>query len=239
MDVLKEAFFKIKKDIFSLQNELFSIRREINFLKQGLNDLQSTLSLDKHHVSNSSIPTQNQTQLAPLSTIPTHIPTLPQEIGGVESQNKTVSTGNRGVPTDNSTDKQTNRQTNILDRISSVSSPSLLTVQSIQIQETLDALDSIKKELRLKIKRLTPQEMLVFTTLYSLNEKNTVDVTYKTLASYLRLSESSIRDYIARISSKGFNILKTRQNNKTIVLLISPEIKKIASLSTLIKLRNT
>jgi hypothetical protein len=53
----------------------------------------------------------------------------------------------------------------------------------------------------------------------------------------LQLSESSIRDYIGKIQKKGLPITKEKLNNKKIMLHIASELTKIASLDTLLKLR--
>jgi uncharacterized phage infection (PIP) family protein YhgE len=103
--------------------------------------------------------------------------------------------------------------------------------------ELLDSLDSIKKELRLKFKRLTEQELLVFSKLYQLDEE-IGHTDYKTLAKELELSESSIRDYISRLITKGIPVDKNKINNKSISLTISPNLKKIATLSTILQLRD-
>ena len=102
--------------------------------------------------------------------------------------------------------------------------------------EILESLDNIKKEIRLKFKRLTEQEILVFSTLYQLEEENGY-TDYKTISDRINLSESSIRDYIGRLIKKGIPVDKTKVNNKTIHLSISKNLKKIASLHTILQLR--
>ena len=79
-------------------------------------------------------------------------------------------------------------------------------------------------------------EMKVFSLLYSLEEKGEL-VDYRLLASKLELSESSIRDYIGRIMNKGIPIIRERVNNKKILLKISLDLKKIATLDTILQLR--
>ena len=108
--------------------------------------------------------------------------------------------------------------------------------QISEASEILDSLDNIKKEIRKKFKSITKQEMLVFTTLFIMEEAE--DPDYNKLAIKLNLSESSIRDYIQRMINKGIPIEKEKINNKKIILHISPELKKIASLDTIIKLRD-
>ncbi|HKZ33939.1 MAG TPA: HTH domain-containing protein, partial [Candidatus Nanoarchaeia archaeon] len=101
----------------------------------------------------------------------------------------------------------------------------------------LDSLDGLKKEIRLKFKQLTDQETLVFSALYQL-EEDSGPVDYKTLADKLGLTESSIRDYIGRLLKKGIPVEKKKINNKQIKLSISQSLKKIASLSTILQLRD-
>lgn len=101
----------------------------------------------------------------------------------------------------------------------------------------LDSLDDIKKEIRLKFKRLTEQEVLVFSTMYQLDEEVGYS-DYKMLSERFNLSESSIRDYVARLIRKGIPVEKNKLNNKSVQLNISSNLKRIASLSTILQLRN-
>ena len=103
--------------------------------------------------------------------------------------------------------------------------------------EVLNSLDHIKKEIRLKFKRLTDQEFSVFSALYELDEE-IGHTNYKTLSNKLNLTQSSIRDYIGRLIKKGIPIKKNKINNKNIQLTISKNLKKIATLPTILKLRD-
>jgi biotin operon repressor len=216
MDPIKEAFARIKEDISTLRNEILTLKQQIS--------LQN----------NQTIPTQNPTHPPQQTDTQTHIPTLPQEAGGFYQQNMDTSTGNKGVPTDKQTNRQTLQQT---DKTPNSSYNSRDFDEFQQARNALDSLDSLKKSLRLKFKRLTPQEMLVFSTLYSLEEQGFDEITYKMISNNLNLSESSIRDYVNKLSKKGIPIVKIRQNNKQIVLSISPNLKEVASLSTINQLR--
>lgn len=111
--------------------------------------------------------------------------------------------------------------------------------QISEAADILDSLDAIKKEIRRKFKRITRQEMLVFSTIYQLEEQDSSQegVNYKKIAIKIGLSESSIRDYVHKMIEKGIPIDKEKLNNKQIILHISPELKKIASLNTIITLR--
>lgn len=226
MDPIKEAFSKIKEDIYYLQTELASLRQEISSLRS-----ENTLILQKFNSANEA---PNPAIKSIPTVIPTQIPAVPQEIRGFQPLKNELSTGNKGVPTDNSTYSQANQQTDknvIFEQNTSSENP------LNKMQETLESLDNIRKELRIQFKRLTPQEMLVFTTLYSLENQGIEEITYRILATHLNLTESSIRDYTTKLLSKAIPIKKIRLNNKKIVLNVSEELKKMASLPTIIKLR--
>jgi len=179
--------------------------------------------------------------------IPTHSSTDNLSFKGLKEANLDVSIGNRGVPTDRQTDQQTDQQTH-----SPTQNPTQNYIKPVEIpfkipqpisssifntSLVLSQLDSIKKEIRLKIKRLTNQEMLIFSSIYQFDEQGEI-VDYSLLSSKLNLSESSIRDYTQRIVAKGLPIIKEKINNKRIILHISPDLKKFASLNTLINLRS-
>jgi hypothetical protein len=220
MDPIKEAFQRIKEEIISLKEEFVSLSNRISVLEtQQITDPNSTQT----HSS-----TQN----------PTQNPTLPQEMKGSKTAFFDVSTGNEGVPTDKPTDRQTNQQTDnyTTNRSHMGSINSILALE--KAKEALDSLDSIRKEIRLKFKRLTNKEMMLFSTIYSLEEKGIEEITYKLLANNLNLTESSIRDYTNRLISKGIPLIKTKLNNKQITLNISQDFQRIATLQTVLKLRD-
>jgi DNA repair exonuclease SbcCD ATPase subunit len=263
---LKEAFAKVKKDIFSIGDELSSIKTQmidykahiellssaIDSLKIELLDIKSLIkmiNIQSNKPSNPPfIPTDipSDASFYPSNhTIPSNNPTVPVEIRGSKSPILDISSGNEGVPTD----RQTNQQTDNLryfsvdkDKISSpitLPEPALRPLKQ-QIQEAsdiLDSLDSIKKEIRLKFKQITQQEMLVFSTIYQLEEQFPEGIEYRQIASRLKLSESSIRDYVQKLISKGIPVDKIKLNNKKILLKISSKLRSIAPLEALIRLR--
>ena len=236
MDPIKEAFDKIKQDIFFLKEQLNSITTQLNNLSTENNSLRNSI------INNQTNPTHIPTQQDPLISTPTHIPTQQFDLNYLEKTNNDTSIGNGGVPTDKPTDRQTNQQTDnqyIESSYNLKRSDKYEETNSFErASEILGTLDSIKKEIRIKFKRLTPQEMLIFTTLYSLEEQDIGDITYKVISQHLRLSESSVRDYVTKLKSKGIPIQKNRLNNKQISLKISPDLKKIANLPTIIRLRD-
>ena len=250
MEQIKDAFQKIKQDISFLYNELSIMKNEVFETRQVLVELSNLiLSLNnkvegifkekeeiQKQVENLNLldnqkdqKTIQQTTQQITSTSPTHTSTDNTGFNPGKAQNIDISTGNDGVPTDRQTDRQTDRHT---------PEQKIIPGNSIEnAAEILDSLDNIKKEIRLKFKRLTTQEMLVFTTLYQFDqEKGFTD--YKELANSLKLTESSIRDYIGRLVKKGIPIDKIKLNNKTIQLNVSKGLKKIASLNTILQLRD-
>jgi len=237
---IRQAFQKVKEDIMFLVSELNSTRAEIlqthaklQELRSELQDLKNTHKSPKnpiptHKQEIPTHPTHNQTQ----NPIPTH--DMPSE--GLKSPNLRVSTGNEGVPTD----RQTNRQTvnrHIFSTDSNTPTDKNNEINHLdKAREILDSLDSLKKEVRIKFKKLTEQEMHIFALLYQLEEEGEL-VDYAMLADKTKLSESSIRDYIRKITKKGIPITKERLNNKRILLHISQDLKKIANLDTILRLR--
>ena len=212
MDPIKEAFSKIKEDISSLKDEISQLKLQIE----------------------KTIPTHNPLPTHQHTNTPTDIQAIPTYNSSIKpsyNSNSNSSTGNGGVPTHQHTNTPTHQPTH--DYVKNALNSDFKEASNI-----LESLDNIKKGIRLKFKRLTPQEMLVFSVLYSLEEQNYVNITHKTVATQISLSESSIRDYINKLIAKGVPIDKIKQNNKTINLKISQDLKNIATLTTIQDLRN-
>ena len=227
MDLIREAFERIKQDIFSLQQQIIELKHEITILKQ-----------EKTPQNTQTNQTNIQTMTPVESDNQTHIQTMNYLLEPLRQPNMPFSTGNRGVQTDNQTDRQTIRQTDNPTK-TPYNQPNFDNINDFyQAKKILDSLDNVKKQIRLKFKRLTTQEMLVFSTLYALEEQNIEEITYKLISNNIGLSQSSIRDYIQNIIKKGIPVHKIRQNNKKITLKISSDLKNLASLSTITQLRD-
>lgn len=232
---IKEAFENVKKDIFTLGSEVSELRKdfiELKSLVKYLDDSINDLKLQQVDLAPKTTSTHNSySSTHPVTS--THTSTVPSEIQGLNYPNLDISSGNGGA----STDRQTIRQTDNSTHFTQDSVPKSVDQHINDASEMLENLDSLKKEIRLKFKHMTTQEMLVFSTIYQLEEQGDVDVDYKKIALKLGLSQSSIRDYVQRIANKGIPIHKTKLNNKKITISISPELKKIASLNTILALR--
>ncbi len=221
MDDVKRAFQNVRIDMENLQTEIKFLKQDISEMREDLVEICEIIK----KIGENRASTQ-QTQKPTSSTHPSTLQHTPEVL---KPQNIAISTGNQGVPTDRQTDRQTDKYGQFLPKKQENSIDDAARI--------LDSLDSIKKELRLKFKRLTDQEILVFSTLYQLEEE--IGFTdYKTIAQKLNLTESSIRDYIGRIIKKGIPVEKKRINNKNIQLTLSKNLKKIATLSTILQLRD-
>ena len=226
-DQIRIAFSKVKQDIFVLETEISKIKLDINEINNSIKELYTYLlnfKSNNYPIDSSTIQQINPT----IDRYPTDNPTVPQEVKGLKNPILNTSTGSKGVPKDRQTNQQTIQQTQ----------NTSLNVENdlIKASEILQSLDHLKKEIRFKFKQLTSQEMTVFSTIYQLEEKDPQNTTYPQIASILGLSESSIRDYVGKLINKGIPINKTKINNKNIQISISPNLKKIASLQTILSL---
>lgn len=208
---IRKAFSRVKEDISSLQFQIASILEEINEIKRTLTQTDKPADRPAHGPSVQTTPTQNQAYQA------------------VKTQYSSFSTGNQGVPADRQTNQQTDQQPKKFVQSNSLSTQ--------RVSEVIDSFDSLRADLLYKFKKFTPQEFLIFSTLYQLTEENSV-VDYTLLAQKTSLTESSIRDYIQKLIKKGAPIEKSKENNKKIVLFVPEGFKKIASLSTIISLQD-
>jgi hypothetical protein len=239
-DKIKDAFTKVKEDISELKHQLSNLSQEIYHLNLLLNEINMNKSNKPTNQPTLNQQTPLKYQFNPTDRLnePSNYP-----LEALKSPNMGFSTGNRGVPTNRQTNQQTDRhipftakneekthfnsqdkdQNNSIDRLQLIS-------------QTLESLDSIKKELRHQFKHLTAQEMLVFSTIYQLEDEGFI-VDYPLIAGKLSLSESSIRDYVIKINKKHQLISKVKQNNKKVILKIPSELRQLASLQTLLTLR--
>jgi len=249
MDYIKEAFFKVKQDISLLQEELNFVKKDLTEFKEIMGDIISIsrqLVDEREDVKRVNVEKRIPTQRQESSTEEGFIPTEKDGFRPLKYQNQGISTGNDGVPTDKQTNQQTNQQTDFSSMETVKPTDRQINEKDINLYKKdsfkeavgmLESLDNIKKELRLKFKRLTDQELLVFSSLYQIEEEKGY-ADYKTISLKLNLTESSIRDYIGKLIKKGIPVDKIKINNKSIQLSISPNLKKIANLSTILLLRD-
>jgi hypothetical protein len=266
MDLIKEAFQKIKEDMYSLQyqleqlkSEIFDVKSTLNNIFQQLNNQQAnqqqldSLNFQLNLLKDQYLQIQQtlqQTNQQKIQTIqqentlnkisPASFPADNLSSKALLTQDMHVSTGNEGVPANSQTDKQSDNSTGnegvkfaliSKDYLTRTSKPDLN-----KVKELINSLDEIKKDIRTKVKKLTNQEMIVFSTIFELESKGFL-VDYPLLAQSLKLTESSIRDYVQRILKKGIPIEKYKENNKKVLVKVSEDFKKLTNLQTLLQLR--
>ncbi len=239
MDNLKEAFQKVKSDIDFLKQEIDFFKNNLVKTRESMIEICELIKkidhdnkeITKKLIENSQEKNPAHQQI--IKTDTTIIPTHQHTLEPLKGKNIPISTGNEGVPTNRQTNRQTDEKPQISYKIKE--NPVVSTIDNAV--EILNSLDNLKREIRLKFKRLTEQEMLIFSTLYQLEEEQGFS-DYKTLSQRLNLTESSIRDYIGRLIKKGIPVEKNKINNKNIRLNISANLKKIATLHTILQLRD-
>ena len=219
---IKKAFQKVKQDMDLM-------KKNMDFIKNQLFGLTKQLENSSTHPAHSSThPAHSSTHPAHSSTHPAHSSTHNLGFKPLKPNNLSISNGNQGASTDRQTDRQTDRHIKNQQENNKNSFDDAL--------KMLDSLDDVKKEIRLKFKRLTEQEFLVFSTIYQLEEELS-HINYNILSKKLNLTESSIRDYVGRLIKKGIPIEKNKINNKNIQLKISQNLRKNAPLSAILQLR--
>lgn len=201
MEQIKEAFYKVKQDIEYLKKEVLLLNKELIETRESLIEICEVLKGISRKTEESKKETlKEEIPTPPLlnQTDPFYSPThnLPQR--PLNTQNIGISTGNQGVPTDKQTNQQANQQT---DKGSYNIKNSLQDNSINNAVQIIESLDNLKKEIRLKFKLLTEQELLVFSTVYQSSEERGY-TDYKSLSEKLNLTESSIRDYIGRLIKK-------------------------------------
>ncbi len=237
---IRESFAKIKENMLFLSQQIIVLIEEIKEIKEEIRKLkQDRKSTDVQQIQHTSS-TNSQ----------------------VYTRNKpyfNLSKGNGGVPADSqqTVSRQQQELKRTFDEIKEFEEkPLILTRNTInELKEDIEKernsdkksndelsklsslIENMKQDLKEKFRNLSKQEFIIFSALYSLEEQSK-EISYKDLSIFTRLTESSIRDYIARLIHKGIPIIKDKINNKTVLLRISPELKNIATLEILSKINS-
>ena len=158
---IKHAFEMVKQDISYLSQEISILRQNLLEISRKLEKMDNFLKTD--------ISTQRQQNQA----VSTDISTMDYGFKAVKGNNLPISIGNQGVSTDRQTDRQTDSNPPIADGKTGFLPKKQEKTEILDIDQAadiLDSLDSIKKEIRLKFKRLTGQEMQIFSLIYQLSK---------------------------------------------------------------------
>lgn len=225
---IKEAFGRVKQDVDFLRSKINGLENELKETRELMIKICESVQEITNRMDQTGVQkglTTEEKSPAHQQILPTHAEYFPADnrfFKPLNYQNWQFSTGNQGVPADRQTNQQTDRQAeNDIENA----------------VEMIKSLDNLKKEISKKFKKLTDQEWLVFSEIYRFDEERGYS-DYRILAEKLNLTESSIRDYVARLIKKGISINKKKLNNKNIQLSISPSLKQITSLSSILALRD-
>jgi hypothetical protein len=101
---------------------------------------------------------------------------------------------------------------------------SSITHQSIT--QTSNILDIFRK--------FTNKELLIFLTIYQLEEEKKSKISYQDIAEKLSLSNHGVRSYVSTLISKGATIHKVKENNRLTFLSIDSKFKELNLKSALI-----
>jgi len=220
---IKEAFRKVKKEMDFLRQEINKINKNLIKFSHDLYEISQKIGQinQKTQIKASTHPSTDLRHSFDTSTDNSPFKTLKSPNYGFSIGNEGVSTLGQQTGNRHSTHNiQEKEDENTIERAS----------------EIIHSLNGLKQEIKDKFNSLTDQEFLVFSTLYQ-TELEGQQPNYNLLAQKLNVTESTIRDYISRIIRKGVPVEKKKLNNKRIVISISESLKKIATLPSLIQLR--
>lgn len=109
--------------------------------------------------------------------------------------------------------------------------------KDISAVEVVNLVNDFKESLQRKFKSLTDQEFFIFNVIYALEEQLGA-VSYKDISTKIGISESAVRDHTRSIIKKGISLIKEKANNRINFFRISPELKSMISLDSLIQMRS-
>ncbi|MSS74757.1 hypothetical protein EXS73_00880 [Candidatus Pacearchaeota archaeon] len=216
MDPIKEAFVKVKQDIATLQHEVQQTNQQIRAVHETLTTLSQHITLLQQTKAEQS-------------------PTDQQKKDILNEPYLQSSTGNEGVPTNQQTNQQTNQYTGNEGVSVQEHIPTYQPTDLSELSGIVSSYHEVQKQLRKQIKTLTKQEFTVYATIYQLQLEG-ITVDYPAIASKLKLSEISARDYVLKLLKKGVPLIKTKHNNKKILLSIPSVMTSSASLPALLAL---
>lgn len=246
-DRVKSSFEKVREDIKLLQEELFVLKREIESLRIELKDTIKPNFMNRSSIGNGGVPANQQTDKPSFNTpsfpvddnsselssrfsenpadIPTHLQQIGQKVQQMHSKlfptPKITPEIVREILENEAAKRQSFKEKDEKDPLTGLT----------------EVMNTLKSDLKRKFRSLTKQEFYIFSVLYTV-EKSQDSVTYSDLAAKTGLTGSSIRDYIQRIIKKGIPIAKDKVNNKVTVLKVPPELRNLATLDNLMRIRN-
>jgi len=258
MNLFFSAINDLKQEIQEIKNELTTIKQEIHDPNHELSKLREELNELRYEQLTKNALKESKFELKPPEIL--NNPIKPNFMPEISSGNRGVSTlrhfdtqtdntpsfpldGKSSevqiTPADTSTQTSTHTQ-HIPEKLrhfdTNFDTSTHKSEQKTKISDLTNLMDSLRSDLKRKFLSLTKQEFYIFSILFTL-DKTQNPVTYQNLAVRTGLTSSSIRDYISRIIQKGVPILKEKVNNRLTVLKIPPELRNLATLDNLMRIR--
>jgi len=212
---IRASFEKVKKDMDFLTEQIIMLKSELEEIKRIKTNFRQESS-----IGNEGVPTDRQTDT----------PTSNRFSSLVDERFSPVFQTPTDTPTHTPTDV---RQSDTKIRQSDTYSDTPKYAE----KSITEIVNSLKNDLKTRFKSLTNQEFHIFSVLFTV-DKTQKTASYRDLADKTGLSESSIREHIQKIIKKGIPITKEKLNNKIIVLKIPEEIRNLATLDNLLRIRN-
>ena len=241
------SFERVREEMNHFFSEINLVKNELKLLKEELNELRyeqiklnALKEPEKPQISNNTIKTNDLTQI---STGNEGVSTLRHFDSQTDNTPVFPLDGNPTIAPNTQTHSSTHSSTDlrhIPEKLrhfdTSTNKFDTKTQQKTQISDLTKLMESLKSDLKKKFQALTKQEFYIFSVLFTL-DKTQNQVTYQDLAIQTRLTSSSIRDYVQRIIKKGIPLLKEKINNRLTVLKIPPELRNLATLDNLMRIR--
>lgn len=232
---VKQDILILNQEVSDLKSHITEVNDFLGILYDQLNDLkiifiEKIASTDKKQIStgNEGVSTHRHKNL--------DTSTDNYTFKAVKGQNTDISTGNKGVSTDRQTDRQTDISTQNTPKIAEIPKPLIQPPNpqkdNSEISEVLTNLDLIKTDIKNTLSNLTDKELLVFSTIYQLEEEG-IDTDYANISKKLNITPGTIRDHVQRLFAKKAPLFKEKIANKRVLLHVKQDFKKIVSLQTL------
>lgn len=224
---VRKAFLKVKEHMNLLEKEI-SLLKE--FIYSQNNQIEFILKeIRRFSLQNKPKMPENRSQM------PENRPKTPEV-----SENDKSSTGNKGVYSDihsftihstgmhslnnysfNYSDESPKKEEN---------KPYFSKNSTIPLKKEDNIghlnISTLKENINNLFESLSRQEFLTFLIIYQLEDENKY-ATYTDVAKHLNLTEGCIRTYISSLIKKGLPVIKTKYNNKFVLLSIHPEFREL------------
>lgn len=192
------------------------------------------LAFDKIKLDISTLKSDDNTIKSDISSLKSDLQEIKQLIANLTPNNElkqeltdsNISIGNEGVLRHSS-----NTTTTLQHRPDTDQTPQLKKSPNKDLSE-------IKKDITNRFRSLTKQQFRVFSTIYTLEDEKQQAITHKELAKVLKLSQSSVRQYVSELLNRDIPLTKQKSGNNQVFLSIPEEFRNLTLYEKLLKFYN-